>query len=379
MFTPDDRDLVTVDEAGTARIWSFPPPSAIREPGNVYTIDYTGNGDELAAVSGGPNGNVDLWNVANPWRPVHVSAVSVPASFGPAAGVEALSPSGTLLAVGDARAAVRLVDLANPKRPRLVGGVLGGATPFIEQLNFSPNMQLLSVGDDGGRIHLWNISDRAHPTLLADLDADGRSSQILGVDFSPNGRLLAIACADGRVALWRIAGSPHPKLLSVLGGFTSYAYTVAFTPNGHTLIAGSADDTVRLWDVRDPAHPRLLGRPLTGPTSTVYDLAVSPDGKTLAAGTTDQDVWLWDISDPAHAVEVADLKAATGQIFDVNFSPNGNTLVAGGGDQTLHFWDYHPAQVASRICALAGDPITRAEWVQYIQSTPYDPPCRRGG
>jgi WD40 repeat protein len=376
LFTPDERSLITVDEDGTTRIWSFPPPDAVREAGNVYTVDYTASGDELAAVSGGPAGDVDLWNVANPWRPVHVSAVRMPASFGPAAGVESLSPDGDLLAVGNAQARVRLVGLSNPRRPRLLGDALTGAAPYIEQLNFSPDAKLLSVGDDAGRLQIWNVADPSHAVSIANLNADGHASQVLGVDFSPDGKLLAIACADHHVALWNVADPRHAKLLAILGGFSSYAYTVAFTPNGRTLIAGSADDSLRIWNISDPAHPRALGPALTGPTSTVYDIAVSPDGSTLAAGTTDQDVWLWNITDPAHPVEIADLQAASGQIFDVTFSPNDDTLVASGGDQTLHFWDYHPAQVAARVCARAGDRITRAEWSEYVPGAAYDPPCR---
>jgi len=375
-FTPSGQSLITVDEDGTTRIWSFPPPATYTAPGSLYTIDYTANGGELAAVSGGPDGDVTLWNVANPWRPVQISAVTPPASFGPVAGVGAFSPNGKLLAVGNVQAKVRLVDLADARHPRLIGGVLGGAVPDIEQLNFSPNMRLLSVGDDAGRIHLWDVTDPANPSALPTLDPKGSSSNVFGVAYSPNGKLMAVAAADDKVWLWDIADLKHPRRLAVLGGFKSYAYTVTFTPNGRTLIAGSADNTVRLWNVTDPAHPRALGPPLTGPTSTVYQVAVSPDGSTLAASTTDQAVWLWNIRNPAKPVAIADLTAATGQVFDVNFSPNDRTLVAGGTDQLLTFWDFHPSQVATRICALAGTPITRAEWAQYIQGAAYDPPCR---
>jgi WD40 repeat protein/transcriptional regulator with XRE-family HTH domain len=374
-FTDDDQYIVTVDEDGTTRIWSFPPPAAVREPGGVYTIDYTANGDMLAAVSGGPAGDVDLWNVADPWRPSHLATVTMPRSFGPVAGVEALSPNGKLLAVGNAQAKVRLIGLSNPGRPRLLGGPVGGATPFIEQLNFSPDMRLMSIGDDAGRIHIWNITDPSRPTPLPTLDEAGRTGSVFGVAYSPDDRLLAAAGEDGKVWLWGIANPHRPQRLAVLGGFGSYAYTVAFTPDGHTLIAGGADDTIRLWNITNPAKPQLLGRPLTGPTSTVYDLAVSPNGATLAAATTGGDTWLWNISDPAHPLELADLTAATGQLYDVTFSPNDNTLVASGGNQTLTFWNYHPAQVATRICDRTGTPVTRAEWAEYVQGTKYDPPC----
>ena len=50
--------------------------------------------------------------------------------------------------------------------------------------------------------------------------------------------------------------------------------------------------------------------------------------------------------------------------------------MAGGTSATMTFWNFHPAQVATRICALAGSPLTRAEWSQYVQGAAYDPPCR---
>jgi len=375
VFTPDARHLLTVDEDGTARIWSFPPPSSIVEPGGVFTIDYSSNGDLLAAVSGGTAGNVDLWNTADPWRPVHLAAVAMGHAFGPAGGVEALSPNGRLLAVGNATGDVRLVDLTDPGRPRPFGPELGGGTPYIEQLNFSPNMRLMSVADQTGRIHLWDITDPAHPTRQVTIDPNGTTGSVLGVAYSPNGRLLAAASNDDKVRLWDLSDPLSPRLLSVLGGFTGYADTVAFTPDGRTLIAGSADDTVRLWNISDPAHPAALGRPLTNSTSTIYDVDVDPSGTIFAAATTAHDVLLWSIRDRSHPILIADLTAATGTLYDVTFSPNGNTLAASGADQTLHFWDYHPAQVTTRICALAGAPMTRSEWTQYIQGATYEPPC----
>ena len=371
-FSPGGSTLISADADGSVRMWSFPPPSSYLASGSVYNINYTANGRLLAAVSGGPDGNVSLWDVASSWRPALVGTVDPPASFGPAAGVEALSPDGDLLAIGNAAAHVQLVDLSDRERPRLVGPVLTGASPYIEQMAFSPSATVLAIGDDSGRVHLWDVAQPASPRALSTLTLAGNA---LGVAYSPNGRQLAVSSADQKVWLWNVADPARPKLVAKLGGFTNYASTVAFTPNGHTLIAGSADATIRLWDITDPDHPRLLGVPLTGPNSYVYSIAVSPDGRTLAAGTTDQAVWLWDIANPAHPVEVADLTAAAGQVYEVNFSPNGRTLVASGTDATLHFWDYHPAQAAARICTLAGDPLTRAEWAQYVPGAAYTPPC----
>jgi WD40 repeat protein/transcriptional regulator with XRE-family HTH domain len=378
LFTADGHDLLSTDENGTTRVWSFPPPSSLREPGGVYTIDYSANGKLLAAVSGGPQGDIDLFDTTNPWHPTHLASVAMGSAFGPAAGVEALSPNGRLLAVANPQGEVRLVDLGDPRQPRPFGPVLGGATPYAEQLNFSPDMRLLSVADETGRIHLWNIANPAHPTPWATLDPSGAFGSVLGVAFSPDGHLLATASNDDKARLFDVANAGHPRLLSVLGGFRSYAFTVAFTPDGHTLIAGSADDTIRLWNVSDPGRPASLGPPLTDSTSTIYDVDVDPSGTILAAATTAHDVLLWNIRNRSHPTLMADLTAASGTLYDVTFSPNGSTLAASGADQILHFWNYHPAQVAARICALAGSPVTRSEWAQYVQGTPYDPPCQGG-
>jgi WD40 repeat protein len=247
--------------------------------------------------------------------------------------------------------------------------------PYIEQLNFSPNMGVLSVGDDAGRIHLWDIRSPAHPQALPPLDVAGRASSVFGVAYRPDGRLLAVASADHQVWLWNISDLRHPVQVARLGGFSSYAYTVAFSPNGRTLAAGSADGTVRVWDVSRPAHPRLLAV-LRQPTSTVYQVAFSPDGSTLAASTTGQQVWLWHISNPAHPLLMAELTAAPGEVFEVTFSPDDQTLAAGGTDNRLTLWAYRPAQAIAHICANAGSPITRAEWAQYVQGAAYQRPCR---
>ena len=372
-FLPSGATLVTADADGTVRLWPMPPPSTYVTSGPVFAIDYTADGHMLAAVSGGPDGEVALWDTAAPLRPVHINDVTTPASFGPVAGVGALGPDGHLLAVGNASALIELVNLSDLSRPKLLGAPLKGATPPLEQLVLNPAGTVLASGDNSGRVHLWDVSDPARPRALPVLAANG---YIVGVAFSPNGRLLAAASTDDKVWLWGISNPAHPKLLAVLGGFANYAECVVFTPDGRTLIAGSADDTVRLWDVSDPAKPKALGGPLSGPTSYVYSLSVSPDGRALAASTIDQAVWLWDISAPAHPHLLADLTAASGQVDDVTFSPDGHTLVAGGSDQLLTFWDYRPADVAARICSAAISPLTRAEWGEYVQGAPYSPPCR---
>jgi WD40 repeat protein len=375
-FTTADQALATVDENGTTRLWHFPPPASDQTVGPPYTIDYTADGDELSAVTGGPDGQVQLWNTSDPTRPYQVSSITTPAAFGPVAAVGAMTPDGKLIAVGNAKADVQqyLVDAAGHGQP--VGPMLRGAHPAIEQINYSPDGKLLSVGDDAGQLHLYDVSDPADPQLLSVIDRSGASKNVFGVSYSPNGKLIAIGCADHKVWLWDIADPSRPRLLAMLGGFRSSVYTTAISADGRTLTAGGSDDTIRLWDITTPSDPHPLGAPLTGPTSNVYQVGISPDGHTLAGATTGGQVWLWNIQDRSHPTLEATLQAATGVLYDLTFSPNDQTLVAGSSTQTMTFWDYHPTQVIDRLCRLAGSPITRSEWAQYVPGAAYDPPCR---
>lgn len=375
-FASDGARLLSSDAAGTLRAWTFPPPSAWRSPGSVFGLDFTTDGDELAVISSGPGGNAALWRTSDPSDPALVANIAEPRSFGAVAGAGALTGNGKLLAVANARAQIRLIDVSDPRHPRQVGPLLTGATPYVEQMAFDPTGRLLAAGDDAGEIRLWNVTRPNHPIAEPTMIRRGPAHIVLGVAFSPNGRLLATAATNGQVGLWNVTQPNHPRAIATPGRLQGYAYTVAFTPNGRTLIAAGANRTVHLWNVADPSRPRPIGRPLAGPTSTIYDLAVSPDGATLGAATTNGSVWLWNIAHPTTPKLTASLTSSSTDLYAVSFQPRSHALIAAGADQTLHVWDDSPPEVTSRVCKLAGTPLTRSEWSEYVEAGPYDPPCR---
>jgi WD40 repeat protein len=374
-FGDDGRRLFSADSAGTLRVWSFPPPAALAATGEVFALDYTRAGDELAVVSSGPAGSTQLWHTAPGQQPRLITNIQDPASFGAVAGAGALSSNGKLLAVTNSHAHVQLFDVSDPHHPHVLGAPLTGATPLLEQMTFDPSGRLLATGDDAGHVHVWDLTQPAKPIAEPTIDVSRPGESVLGVAFSPDGHLLATASTDGNVKLWNLTSPAHPRALGAAGHIAGYAYTVAFTPDGHTLIAGGADRAVRLWNVADPTHPRALGRPLTGPTSSIYNIAVNPSGTRLAAATTDGSVWVWNIADRAAPQLLEHLTAAASELFSVSFQPGTNTLVAAGADQVLHMWDDDPSSLAKTICRIAGTPLTRSEWDQYVQAGQYSPPC----
>ncbi|MGR3869195.1 nSTAND1 domain-containing NTPase [Streptomyces graminifolii] len=361
----DRSTLVSGDADRVTRLWHLPSP-VLTTDGVVNGMAYSPDGRLLAIGTD----RLRLWTVTD-GQPLG-QGVAVP---GGAVTAVAFSPNGRILAIAGTTGTVRLWNVADAAHPVPLGPALTGPlSGYAETVAFSPDGHTLVTGSDDQTLRLWDVTSPAHPALLPKLT--GFKSYVFSVAFSPDGHTLAAGSADHTVRLWDMTRPKTPRPLGrPLTESGDTVYSVAFSPDGHTLAAGSADHTVRLWDVSRPATPRLLGRPLTGPTNYVYSVAFSADGHTLAAGSTDHTVWLWDVSRPVSPTVVATLTGPTDHVYVVSFSPRGHTLAAGSADHTVRLWDTDPRAVAARICAVAGAPITTAEWRQYLPDRSYDPPC----
>ncbi|HEX3804929.1 MAG TPA: WD40 repeat domain-containing protein [Solirubrobacteraceae bacterium] len=332
-FTDGDRHLLSSDASGTTLIWQFPPRSTDTTASAVQALTYSPDKPQLAAI--GQAGSPAQWDVADEWRPAPVGSWYAPPASAPSTGAYPTTTPTTTTSTGTTTTSATTTPPFNP-----------------------------------------HAGDKA-------LRQTETATRVVGSALSPNGQLFAAASTDDLVWLWDVSDPSDPKLLAKLAGFTRWAYTVVFSGNSQTLFAGSADHTVRIWDLSNPDVPQeLANSPLTGPTSTISELALSPDSRTLAAATTDGRVWLWSVGQPAKAGLLGTLTAASGlptvttvQVTAIAFSPSDNTLVAAGSDHRLTFWHYRPYQAVNRICALAGTPITAAEWEQYVPDVPYNPPC----
>ncbi len=223
--------------------------------------------------------------------------------------------------------ASRLLDAENtPLSSPLVAGTRG-----VGSVAFSPARHMLASGNIDGTIRLWDVADPARPRLLGQPLKVGEAVE--SVAFSPDGRTLASSTYFGTVVLWDISDPAHPVALGLpLMAGSGIVYSVAFSPDGRTLATGDIDGTIQLWNVAVPASPSPVGPPLTAGASIVYSVAFSSDGRTLASGGSDGLVRLWDIASPAHPRLLGQPQATGAVVFAVAFSPDGHTLASGGGD-----------------------------------------------
>lgn len=123
-------------------------------------------------------------------------------------------------------------------------------------------------------MHLWNIADPGRPAPLG-RPLTGPEGYVYSLEFSPDGRALAAGVTDDTVWLWNTSDVARPSLIAQLTGPAGHVYAVAFSPDGQTLAAGSADGTVRLWDTGSRAAASAVcataGQPLTRSEWGSYD------------------------------------------------------------------------------------------------------------
>ncbi|MGW1751037.1 nSTAND1 domain-containing NTPase [Streptomyces sp. NPDC002092] len=130
-----------------------------------------------------------------------------------------------------------------------------------------------------------------------------QGEQVGAVGFSADGSLLAVGDQMGRVALWdrtasRRAGVLRNVFPEPLGDRPEAVNALAVSPDGRTLAVGGDAGSLQLWDV---ATRQPLGTPLTTPGDAVESLAFSPDGTTLYASSAHVPLQRYAV-DPARAI-----------------------------------------------------------------------------
>jgi WD40 repeat protein len=379
-FSPDGRYMATGAAHGTIRLWNLPASVLTGPGGQINTVSFGPSGRTMAASD--TKGTVWLWNLAAPRRPGQVLAV------GTGSIDSALSPDGRTLAatasLGAAGTEVQLWDVADPARPIRLGP-LRFPHATTAAVAFSPDGKTLAVGgaaDQGrklvGRVWLFNVSDPAHPVHVGPV-LPGPVFAVVSVAFSRVGGLLAESGGDSTIWLWNVANPAHPVRYSPpLKASASSVVSVAFSPDSRLLAAASGIG-VGLWNLADPRHPAAVGT-LGGPTTEVTSVAFSHGGTILAAASQDGKAWLWSVAGPASPASLGQPLTGPAAAFGpLAFSPDGKMLAAGGTDGIVQLWTLDVDAAIARICVTTGNNLTAPLWNQDLPGLPYAPPCAHPG
>jgi WD40 repeat protein len=378
-FTPDGKEILTIDTSGCIRLWQAGTGELLRETKQPMDgRDFHGwetflSADGKVAGARGSSHGVRLWDTASGARLAPSTEHDRGLYFS-----AALSPDGKLLVVSGEENRARLIEVSTGKELRQIEGpnkashrVPGFARMREESVywfTFSPDGKTLAGVSGKDSVCVWNVADgrlrltiKGSPGRLA-FSPDGKSLLCGGqgmrlyeastgtevreferypgfvhaIAFSPDGKTVATA-HEHTIELWDVASGKrrHP-----FPGHACPVVSLAFSPAGSNLASGdSAEGTLIVWNLKDRT-PRYT---FVGHHANVLSVAYSPDGKLLATGDGyrgtggfDAQIRLWDLS--AGGL----LRQFPGHLNGIDsliFSPDGKRLTSGGYDARVKVWD----------------------------------------
>ncbi|MGZ8630556.1 MAG: nSTAND1 domain-containing NTPase [Actinomycetota bacterium] len=361
-FAPDGSFVVTGNRDGSISTWSPAGASLARDvPGHTKAIeemDLTPDGRWL--VTGSDDASVMLWDLANP------ADVPAPTVLGETTGIVwsvAVAPDGATAASASEDGTIRLWELGTGEQ---MGSVFADLDGDALTVSFSPDGELLVVGNGLGQISGWTVADRrvAFPTFYA------HRSDVWEIEFDASGSRFVTASSDQRIRVWdtstqeRLAEPFAGSADDVRGVIIDGADVLAGDEVGRLLIApidGSARPTVsaprhRLTQIVDAARGAGVlatlaydqqmqvwraGEPTAVEIDDIaggaYALAASPDGTQIAIGDGDGAVRV--VSAATGELELGPVPLHDGRVWDLAFSEDGALLASGGEDGAVQVID----------------------------------------
>lgn len=314
VFSADGRQIVTVGDDRTARVWDAQTGAA----GFVLR----GTDEPLRAVAMTAGGNAAAISASGHLRAWELRGGKEINQLGPlAAGVNAIafSPDGSILAVASGTAVVRLWSSDPNQRMRELAGH-GGA---VRSVAFSADGSRLLTASEDRTARLWDVATGKQLRTFAE-----HSDVVLGACFSPDGKRLVTVSQDKTGRLWETeTGAALKQFYGHLGA----VHGVAFTPDGRFVVTASADRTARVWDARTAVQCRVLA----GHWDEVWSVACAPDGRRVVTASADGTARVWHVFAPGQRLE---WQAHEDLVTWVGFSPEGTRLLTTSGDRSGHLW-----------------------------------------
>ncbi|MFC4072752.1 WD40 repeat domain-containing serine/threonine-protein kinase [Actinoplanes subglobosus] len=312
-FSPDGRTIATA--GARLRLWDTAAASPVAELTGQAWDGVQFSGDRLLTVAD----RIELWDVRERARPR--SVWSAPAGTATRGGAR-LSADGRLLA-GVAEGELLTVWAADGTPRRL--SVITDADAVIN-LAFSPDGRRLAAATVSDGVRLYDLGDPARPRLMSTFAAD--AGTITSVAFDPAGTLLAIGSEQRTVALWSVADPDRPQPLRTLRRDGGWISSVDFTPDGHRLLTAGWQGTARsaaLWRVT-PFAPVRRSRIAADP-DPIRLVGVSATDVLVVTSLGGERVESWDLRDPDRPVPA---RAAFRSAGASRVRPAANLLYANG-------------------------------------------------
>lgn len=204
------------------------------------------------------------------------------------------SPNGELVAVGNWGGQIKLVEIPTLNEKKTYRGhttKIGGISWFpgatLPESGVSPDAVNLVSGAAEGNINLWSLNQ---DTPLSTLQ--GHSQRVCRVEFHPSGKYLASASEDTSWRLWDVETTTEVLLQE---GHSRGVYAISFNQDGSLIASAGLDSIGRIWDIRSGRTIMILDGHLDGHIKPIYALDWSSDGHRVLTGSADGWVKCWDV------------------------------------------------------------------------------------
>jgi WD40 repeat protein len=335
-FLDGGRTVVTGCDDGYARVWRLGKESQVGAPMNhstaVYGLAVRHDGRVFATTTF--DGGVWLWETATGRLVAHHVGHAPDRRVLELEFTGPNSPHPLLVSGGeDGR-----VRFWNPETLEPEGPVLVLGKPPVRKIVVSPDGRLLAVGDNAGRIGLWDLvsfqslldfeTQHIAPTAQHADRTTVDPAAVTALAFDPSGARLAVGTSQGAIQLWDVA-TRTPR-----GDSASHAGSIRmlqFSPDGITLASGSTDKSAQIWNARslEPIGHRLSH------DGAVWSVEFSPNSRLLATASFDGTVRLWN----AAGALLGEPMRNDDMVYRAQFTSDGSRLVTYGRSRAVRVWD----------------------------------------
>lgn len=228
---------------------------------------------------------------------------------------------------------LHIFDLSKEEKPIVARLGSEGEYRAAQMSALSPDGTLVAVGGKDDEVHLFEAWTGKHVR-----DLKGHRSSVEGLAFSPDGRVLASSSADTSIIFWDVASG---KKMASVRGHEASVRGLAFTPDGRTLLSASHDGTVRTWN----AEAAMLDAGRLEFSETAYHVLESPDGTRVAVGFSNGDVRVFRRSDKK---EIQVLPGHRSWANWLQWSADGRRLMS-SGDAGVAVFDVESREVVAEF------------------------------
>jgi len=304
IWSPDDRNLLTVHADGRGFIW---------RPEDSHPVAQLVNRQR---------------------RPFAAACYSKDGTFIVTAGID-----GTL-ATWDSQTGTRILamDVGYPK------GLSSDdiSRPDLLDVAFCLNDHSVVTMTSHQTIHLIDLNARREIATLPVTESiqDGASqgnSPFTVMRVSPDGRVLVVGCTDGTVMIWELA---ERRLVKAFRGHEQAVQSACFAPDGQSFVTCDLDSNdispstthpARLWATQSGEQLReILPKELS-----VSCVAYHPNKPCIALGLRDDSICLWNsVTNSASCFSAPQ----PDDVHRIRFSPTGDELSSVAGTAGLASW-----------------------------------------